>query len=121
LIKVEDEGGGDTDGGEEGVGAAVIAHGNAPPVFELSKHVFDFMALPVEGLVVGDLYLAIVFWRDGKKEYVVETNTKVIQRCLLMTTDPGDLVLDITCGSGTTAYVAEQWGPIMAAASGGIR
>jgi adenine-specific DNA-methyltransferase len=56
-----------------------------------------------------------------KKEYVVETNTKVIQRCLLMTTDPGDLVLDITCGSGTTAYVAEQWGPIMAAASGGIR
>ncbi|HEV3272837.1 MAG TPA: site-specific DNA-methyltransferase [Candidatus Methylacidiphilales bacterium] len=45
-----------------------------------------------------------------KKEYVVETNTKVLQRCLLMTTDPGDLVLDPTCGSGTTAYVAEQWG-----------
>jgi adenine-specific DNA-methyltransferase len=45
-----------------------------------------------------------------KKEYVVETNTKVIERCLLMTTDPGDLVLDPTCGSGTTAYVAEQWG-----------
>jgi adenine-specific DNA-methyltransferase len=42
--------------------------------------------------------------------YVVQTYTKVIQRCLLMTTDPGDLVLDITCGSGTTAYVAEQWG-----------
>jgi adenine-specific DNA-methyltransferase len=42
--------------------------------------------------------------------YVVQTNTKVIERCLLMTTDPGDLVLDPTCGSGTTAYVAEQWG-----------
>jgi adenine-specific DNA-methyltransferase len=42
--------------------------------------------------------------------YVVQTSTKVVQRCLLMTTDPGDLVLDPTCGSGTTAYVAEQWG-----------
>lgn len=44
------------------------------------------------------------------KVYVVQTNTKVVQRCLLMTTDPGDLVLDPTCGSGTTAYVAEHWG-----------
>jgi adenine-specific DNA-methyltransferase len=44
------------------------------------------------------------------KRYVVETSTKVVERCLLMTTDPGDLVLDPTCGSGTTAYVAEQWG-----------
>jgi adenine-specific DNA-methyltransferase len=44
------------------------------------------------------------------KVYVVQTGAKVIQRCLLMTTDPGDLVLDPTCGSGTTAYVAEQWG-----------
>ena len=44
------------------------------------------------------------------KRYVVETNPKVIQRCMLMTTDPGDLVLDPTCGGGTTAYVAEQWG-----------
>lgn len=42
--------------------------------------------------------------------YVVETSVKPIQRCMLMTTDPGDLVLDITCGSGTTAFVAEQWG-----------
>jgi adenine-specific DNA-methyltransferase len=46
----------------------------------------------------------------GGKTYVVETNPLVIQRCVLMTTDPGDLVLDPTCGSGTTAYVAEQWG-----------
>jgi adenine-specific DNA-methyltransferase len=45
-----------------------------------------------------------------EKVYVVQTNTKVIERCLLMTTSPGDLVLDPTCGSGTTAYVAEQWG-----------
>ena len=44
------------------------------------------------------------------KVYVVQTMSKVIQRCLLMTTDPGDLVLDPTCGAGTTAYVAEQWG-----------
>ncbi|MDR1133357.1 MAG: site-specific DNA-methyltransferase, partial [Synergistaceae bacterium] len=44
------------------------------------------------------------------KVYVVQTGTKIIQRCILMTTDPGDLVLDPTCGSGTTAYVAEQWG-----------
>jgi len=42
--------------------------------------------------------------------YVVQTANKVVQRCMLMTTDPGDLVLDPTCGSGTTAYVAEQWG-----------
>ena len=46
----------------------------------------------------------------SEKRYVVETSEKVIQRCILMTTDPGDLVLDPTCGSGTTAYVAEQWG-----------
>lgn len=44
------------------------------------------------------------------KIYIVQTNIKVIQRCILMATDPGDLVLDPTCGSGTTAYVAEQWG-----------
>jgi adenine-specific DNA-methyltransferase len=54
-------------------------------------------------------------WWDGfggasNQIYVVQTNERVVQRCLLMATDPGDLVLDITCGSGTTAYVAEQWG-----------
>lgn len=46
----------------------------------------------------------------GDKVYVVQTALKPIQRCVLMTTDPGDLVLDPTCGSGTTAYVAEHWG-----------
>ena len=44
------------------------------------------------------------------KTYVVQTIAKIVERCILMTTDPGDLVLDPTCGSGTTAYVAEQWG-----------
>jgi adenine-specific DNA-methyltransferase len=48
--------------------------------------------------------------RSDPKVFVVQTGTSVLQRCLLMTTDPGDLVLDPTCGSGTTAYVAEQWG-----------
>lgn len=46
----------------------------------------------------------------SEKHYVVQTGTLPIQRCILMTTDPGDLVLDPTCGSGTTAFVAEQWG-----------
>jgi adenine-specific DNA-methyltransferase len=55
------------------------------------------------------------FWFDTvnsfeEKKYVVQTNQIIIQRCLLMTTDPGDIVLDPTCGSGTTAFVAEQWG-----------
>ncbi len=45
-----------------------------------------------------------------EKLYVVQTNAKVLERCMLLATDPGDLVLDPTCGSGTTAYVAEQWG-----------
>jgi adenine-specific DNA-methyltransferase len=47
---------------------------------------------------------------EQNKVYVVQTTSKVIQRCILMVTDPGDIVLDPTCGSGTTAYVAEQWG-----------
>ena len=53
-------------------------------------------------------------WSDMRGEtdmnYVVQTNRKVVQRCVLMSTDPGDLVLDITCGGGTTAFIAEQWG-----------
>jgi adenine-specific DNA-methyltransferase len=66
----------------------------------------DFLVSPMQNL-----------WTDtatggfgDEKFYVVQTVSKVIQRCVLMTTDPGDLVLDPTCGSGTTAYVAEQWG-----------
>ena len=48
--------------------------------------------------------------RADPKVYVVQTSNKIVERCLLMTTSPGDLVLDPTCGSGTTAYVAEKWG-----------
>ncbi len=57
------------------------------------------------------------FWADmgtggflEKKIYVVQTRQTIVERCVLMTTDPGDLILDPTCGSGTTAYVSEQWG-----------
>ena len=53
-------------------------------------------------------------WTDTQgavgKTFAVQTSSKVIERCLLMTTDPGDLIFDPTCGSGTTAYAAEQWG-----------
>lgn len=64
-----------------------------------------------------DVYPMTHVWQDinvgyasDRKVYVVQTSTQVLERCLLMTTDPGDLVFDPTCGSGTTAYVAEQWG-----------
>ena len=63
--------------------------------------------------IVGNLWSDIsgaVQSRSDPKIYVVQTSTQLIERCLLLTTDPGDLVLDPTCGSGTTAYVAEQWG-----------
>jgi adenine-specific DNA-methyltransferase len=70
------------------------------------RYLDDFPAMPISNV-----------WTDtgtggftDPKIYVVQTNTKVIERCLLMSTDPGDIVLDPTCGSGTTAYVAEQWG-----------
>lgn len=48
--------------------------------------------------------------RSDPKVYAVQTSTEIVERCILMTTDPGDLVFDPTCGSGTTAYTAEQWG-----------
>ncbi len=62
-------------------------------------------------MYVGNTWPDVALSHFGdEKWYVVQTASKVIQRCILMTTDPGDLVLDPTCGSGTTAYVAEQWG-----------
>lgn len=78
-----------------------ILHGNTMPSYR-----FELSDLPVKE------YANVWTTMQGAsdKSYVVETSEKVIQRCLLMTTDPGDLVLDPTCGSGTTAYVAEQWG-----------
>ncbi len=60
-------------------------------------------------------FKSISNWWDGlggaaNQVYVVQTNERIVERCVMMTTDPGDLVLDPTCGSGTTAYVCEQWG-----------
>jgi adenine-specific DNA-methyltransferase len=70
------------------------------------RYLDDFPVFPVTNI-----------WADtsvagftSEKVYAVQTTPRVIQRCMLLTTDPGDLVLDPTCGSGTTAYVAEQWG-----------
>ncbi len=67
----------------------------------------DFPAFPHS-----DIWMDIggIQSRADPKAYVVQTATEAVKRCMLMTTDPGDLVLDPTCGSGTTAYVAEQWG-----------
>ncbi|MYG40227.1 MAG: site-specific DNA-methyltransferase [Nitrospira sp. SB0677_bin_15] len=62
----------------------------------------------VPGRRINNIWPAQMF--PSEKKYVVETSIKAIQRCILMTTDPGDLVFDPTCGSGTTAHVAEQWG-----------
>jgi adenine-specific DNA-methyltransferase len=67
----------------------------------------DFAAFPRNNVWTD---FASVQSRSDPKIYVVQTATKTIERCILMTTDPGDLVLDPTCGSGTTATVAEQWG-----------
>ncbi len=68
------------------------------------RYADDFPIIPITNL-----------WTDTAQAfqarlYAVQTNTKVIERCILMTTDPGDLVFDPTCGSGTTAYCAEKWG-----------
>lgn len=74
--------------------------------FYYVRFIDDFPAFPISNS-----------WEDtsiagfaSDKRYVVETSAKVLERCLLMCTDPGDLVLDPTCGSGTTAFVAERWG-----------
>lgn len=70
------------------------------------RYLDDFPVIPISNLWVD------VRWGfdAADKRYVVETNNKIIERCILMTTDPGDLTLDPTCGSGTTAFVAEKWG-----------
>ena len=66
----------------------------------------DFAIQPITNIWTDSTQAGFV----DNKLYVVQTVSKVVERCILMTTDPGDLVLDPTCGSGTTAYVAEQWG-----------
>ena len=67
----------------------------------------DFPSIPINNIWSDT---AIAGFSGEDKTYVVQTARRVIQRCLLMTTDPGDLILDPTCGSGTAAYVAEGWG-----------
>ena len=81
----------------------IMALGNT---LRYKRYLDDFPVFPVSNI-----------WSDtgtsgfaGKKLYTVQTNPSVIERCLLMVTDPGDLILDPTCGSGTSAFVAEQWG-----------
>ena len=69
----------------------------------------DDFALAITGNLWADISGAVQS-RSDPKVYVVQTSTQLIERCILMATDPGDLVLDPTCGAGTTAYVAEQWG-----------
>ncbi|HZL28925.1 MAG TPA: site-specific DNA-methyltransferase [Acidobacteriaceae bacterium] len=94
---------------EKGIGVLKLANRIAAPTSDSLSYVRFIDDFPV-GTFSN-------VWTDTQtgaftddKTYVVQTNTKVIERCLLMTTDPGDLVLDPTCGSGTTSYVAEQWG-----------
>jgi adenine-specific DNA-methyltransferase len=70
------------------------------------RYIDDFPAFPVADIWTDTVIAGFA----SDKKYVVETSTKVVERCLLMATDPGDLILDPTCGSGSTAYVAEQWG-----------
>jgi len=69
------------------------------------RYLGDYPAFPLNNIWT-DLSSSV----GTEKVYVVQTSGKIIERCLLMATDPGDLVLDPTCGSGTTATVAEQWG-----------
>jgi adenine-specific DNA-methyltransferase len=87
------------------------------PRLEKANRLFDGGGASLGGVVYWDDWNQVArsnIWTDihGEKypTYVVQTAVTAVQRCLLMTTDPGDLVLDPTCGSGTTAYVAEQWG-----------
>lgn len=87
------------------------------PRLEKAGRLFDGGGASLGGVVFWDDWNQVArsnIWTDlhGEKYpiYVVQTSTTAIQRCILMVTDPGDLVLDPTCGSGTTAYVAEQWG-----------
>lgn len=76
-------------------------------ILKYKRYFDDFVAMPRTN-VWTDLSSGASVW--DPKVYAVQTNTRVVSRCLMLTTDPGDLVLDATCGSGTTAFVAEQWG-----------
>jgi adenine-specific DNA-methyltransferase len=82
----------------------VIATGRS---ISFMRFLEDFPAFPINNVWTD---VGGIMSRSDPKIYVVQTSTAAVTKCLLMTTDPGDLVLDPTCGGGTTAYVAEQWG-----------
>ena len=94
---------------QEGMGRLLAAgrvYVTRNKTLQYERYLDDFPAMPINNV-----------WTDvgtgsftEDKVYIVQTNTKIVQRCMLMCSDPGDLVLDPTCGSGTTAFVAEQWG-----------
>jgi len=96
--------------GKEGMAQLLVANRIAVEGNRLTfkKYFDDFGATEVNN--VWDDISGGIKSRSDPKVYAVQTSTTVIERCMLMTTDPGDLVIDPTCGSGTTAYVAEQWG-----------
>jgi adenine-specific DNA-methyltransferase len=93
----------------EGMARLVLAGRVWPTRNSLSylRYLDDFPAYPVHNVW---LDIGGVQSRADPKVYVVQSSTSIVQRCMLMGTEPGDLVLDPTCGSGTTAVVAEQWG-----------
>jgi len=82
----------------------IVIEGNSP---RFLRFLDDFPVFPLNNLWTD---IGGVQNRTEGKIFVVQTSTSAVLRCLLMTTDPGDLTLDITCGSGTTAFVSEQWG-----------
>jgi adenine-specific DNA-methyltransferase len=92
---------------EDGMHRLIVA-GRVVP----QRTVIRFKSLPSDMPVqaITDVWTDTGGGAGRDKVYVVQTGTKVVERCMLMATDPGDLVLDPTCGSGTTAFVAEQWG-----------
>ncbi|MBI2759811.1 MAG: site-specific DNA-methyltransferase [Chloroflexi bacterium] len=94
---------------EEGIDRLLRANRVAVTGNTLSyvRFIDDFPAYPLTNTWID---IGGIQSRSDPKIYVVQTGTTAVERCMLMTTDPGDLILDPTCGSGTTAYVSEQWG-----------
>lgn len=89
------------DGMERLIAARRVEASGSTPAYV--RFLDDFPAFPINNAWTE-------FGGEPNRIYVVQTNTRIVERCILMTTDPGDLVLDPTSGSGTTAYVAEKWG-----------
>ena len=95
---------------QAGMNRLLMAHRVCATSGNLLAYVRYFRDFPVQQLA--NIWMDTIGQNQlgGEKVYVVQTALKIVQRCILMTSDPGDLVLDPTCGSGSTAYVAEQWG-----------